>query len=209
MKSAPWVLLACLALSAQANELRGKVVGVHDGDTLTLLSGAASTKVRLDEIDAPELSQPFGQKSKQSLSELCFGKDASVASPGTDKYGRTLGRVTCNGIDANAEQVRRGFAWFYVKYGKDESLRQAEAQARESGAGLWADANPVPPWDWRHSGASTQSPAEAKSNTEGCGGKRYCKDMSSCAEAKHYLNDCGVTRLDRDSDGIPCESICQ
>ena len=206
------LLLASTFPSANAADLKGKVVGVHDGDTLMLLDGTASTKIRLEQIDAPELSQPYGQKSKQSLSDICFGKQAVVDSGGTDKYGRTLGLVTCAGVDANAEQVRRGFAWFYVQYGRDDALRNAEAMARAAGAGLWADANPVPPWDWRHGGATKAKPktvpGEAGSKGE-CGGKRYCKDMATCAEARHYLKDCGVDSLDRDQDGIPCESICR
>ena len=85
-----------------------RVVSVHDGDTLTVLIESRQVKVRLTDIDAPELRQPFGTRSKQSLSELCFGKVASLDVRGQDRYKRSLARVTCAGTDANAEQVRRG-----------------------------------------------------------------------------------------------------
>ncbi len=88
----------------------GKVIAVTDGDTIKVLKGHEQIKVRLVEIDAPEKAQAFGNKSKQSLSELCFGKTATLVYEGKDRYGRTLARVHCDGIDANAEQVRRGLA---------------------------------------------------------------------------------------------------
>lgn len=133
------------------SEVLGKVIAVVDGDTLTVLSDREQFKVRLVQIDAPEKAQPFGQKSKQSLSDLCFGKSATLADQGKDKYRRTLARVTCNGIDANAEQVRRGMAWVYRKYApKDSPLYAVEDEAKAARRGLWADAEPVPPWEWRH-----------------------------------------------------------
>lgn len=141
--------LALASLYAHA-DLTGKVVAVADGDTLTLLRDREQIKVRLVEIDAPEKSQPHGNRSKQSLSELCFDKIAALADQGKDKYGRTLARVTCDGIDANTEQVRRGMAWVYRKYAPvDSPLYAAENKAKEARRGLWADAEPVPPWEWR------------------------------------------------------------
>lgn len=129
----------------------GKVVAVADGDTLTVLRDREQIKVRLVEIDAPEKAQAFGNRSKQSLSDLCFGKSATLANQGKDRYGRTLARVTCDGIDANAEQVRRGMAWVYRKYApKDSPHYAAESEARAARRGLWADADPMPPWEWRH-----------------------------------------------------------
>jgi len=213
-------------LAAWAAEWTGKVVGVSDGDTLTVTKAGRGTKVRLVEIDAPESRQDYGQRSKQSLSELCFGKNATIRDEGHDKYGRVLGRVFCDGIDANAKQVKRGMAWFYVQYGKDTALKLAEAEARAAKLGLWADANPIPPWEYRHGGgakkAKAKSVAASSTGTWGtdvedkgsktgfsCGGKSRCGDMSSCAEARFYLEQCGLSRLDRDHDGVPCESICR
>lgn len=211
MRSIIVFVLACAAGGAWAGDWSGNVVGVHDGDTLTAMHDGKGEKIRLVEIDAPELAQAFGQASKQSLSALCFGKTASVADQGKDKYGRTLGRVACDGVDANAEQVRRGMAWFYVQYGHDPALKAAEGQAKAAKAGLWADAGAAPPWEFRHGGAKPASAPPAADSASGkadCGGKRTCGQMTSCAEARHYLADCGVSSLDRDSDGIPCESIC-
>lgn len=125
------------------------VVGVTDGDTLTARCDGDQIKVRLAEIDAPEKRQPFGMKSKQSLSELCFQRKAEVRQVDRDRYGRVVARVKCDGVDANAEQVRRGMAWVYDKYAKDAGLYKLQDGARASRVGLWEDAQPIPPWDWR------------------------------------------------------------
>lgn len=126
-----------------------KIVAIHDGDTLTVLRDHEQIKVRLSEIDAPEMGQAFGNRSKQSLSELCFDKTATLDDKGKDRYGRTLARVACDGIDANTEQVRRGMAWVYDKYVTDKSLYAVQDEAKTARRGLWADAEPVPPWEWR------------------------------------------------------------
>lgn len=141
--------LALVALNAFA-EFTGKVVAIADGDTLTVLLDKRQVKVRLLEIDAPEKAQAFGDRSRQSLSYLCFGKAVKVDDKGKDRYGRTLAQVTCDGIDANAEQVRQGMAWVYRKYAlKDSPLYAVEHEAKQASRGLWADAEPVPPWEWR------------------------------------------------------------
>ena len=149
---ARWLLPVALALAAQAvwaETYSGQVVRVSDGDTLTVLVDRKQIKVRLTEIDAPELHQAFGQRSKQSLSEMCAGRAATVRSSGRDKYGRVLGRVDCDGLDANAEQVRRGMAWIYDRYATDRALYPLQSEARTTHAGLWADPAPTAPWVWR------------------------------------------------------------
>lgn len=139
-----------LATTAQAGELRGRVVTVADGDTLTVLdSHHQQRRVRLAEIDAPEKTQPYGQRSKQSLFALCYGRDAVIEHKGRDRYSRIIGRVTCSGIDANAEQVRRGMAWVYDRHATDMRLYVIQKEARAARRGLWSDLNPVPPWEWR------------------------------------------------------------
>lgn len=145
------LLFSLAAIAAvPAETLIGKVVGVHDGDTLTLLvNGDTEYKIRLDGIDAPELKQDFGQRSKQALSALCFGKGVRVKAAGEDRYGRTLGTVYVNGADVNRRMVADGFAWHYVKYSDSESLAKAEAAARKKKLGLWKDKSPTAPWDWR------------------------------------------------------------
>ena len=139
-----------LAVAPALADVRGRVVSVHDGDTLTVLVERRELKVRLTDIDAPELKQPFGTRSRQSLAELCFGKDASLDVRGRDRYKRTLAIVTCAGTDANAEQVRRGYAWTYTRFARaDSPLIAIEYEARGAHRGLWADATAVAPWDWR------------------------------------------------------------
>lgn len=132
--------------------LSGKVVKITDGDTLVILDEQYSEiRVRLAAIDAPEKGMPFGLISRVALSDLCFQKSASVVVTEADRYGRMVGIVTCNGINANDEQVREGMAWVYRKYAKGyDHLYLLENQARLSKAGLWSDLSPIPPWEWRH-----------------------------------------------------------
>lgn len=155
MRHASASMMAAIAFIPAAfayADITGKVVAVTDGDTITVLRGREQIKVRLVEIDAPEKAQAFGSRSKQSLSDLCFSRTATLADNGQDRYKRTLARVYCDGIDVNAEQVRRGMAWVYRKYApKDSPLYAIEAEARAAGRGLWADGDAMPPWEWRKS----------------------------------------------------------
>jgi endonuclease YncB( thermonuclease family) len=145
-----------LAVSPALADIRGKVVSVHDGDTLTVVIDRRQVRVRLTDIDAPELGQPFGTRSRQSLAELCFGKEARLDVRGQDRYNRSLARVTCAGRYANAEQVRRGYAWTFVRYARQDSpLYALEHEARSARRGLWADPAPVPPWAWRRNSRTT------------------------------------------------------
>jgi endonuclease YncB( thermonuclease family) len=100
-------------------------------------------------IDAPELHQAYGRKAKQALGNLVLGKIVTVEQVDIDRYGRTVGNVYLDKLYVNAEMVRNGYAWFYRKYGRDMSLYDLENQARAGRRGLWADANPTPPWEWR------------------------------------------------------------
>lgn len=151
MKNASLLASLVLAFSFHAYaDFTGRVVSIADGDTLTVLVDRQQVKVRLVEIDAPEKSQAFGTRSKQSLSDMCFDKQAQVQDKGKDRYGRTLGRAYCVGVDANAEQVKRGVAWVYDKYVTDHSLYRLQDEAKEEKRGLWIDPNPMPPWEWRH-----------------------------------------------------------
>ncbi len=149
------VIVSCIASSAAAAEpqaLTGKVVSIADGDTLTVLDGAnIQHKVRLAGIDAPERGQPFGTKARDRLAELTAGKTVAVNGSKRDRYGRTLGRVEVEGTDVNRQMVLDGMAWHYTHYSDDRRLAEAEAAARAAKRGLWADAAPVPPWEWRAS----------------------------------------------------------
>lgn len=129
------------------------VVGISDGDTLKVrCPDQPQMVVRLAEIDAPEKAQPYGQRSKEWLSTLCFKKQAEVRPASRDRYGRTVARVICAGSDANAAMVRAGMAWAHTRYLTDPQIRAMELVARRERLGLWADAHPVPPWQWRRSG---------------------------------------------------------
>jgi endonuclease YncB( thermonuclease family) len=145
------ILLSVIA-SADSS-IAGRVVGVADGDTLTVLDNVNQQyKIRLAGIDAPEKVQPFGQAGKKVLSELCYNKQATVVVVNTDRYGRTVGDVTCDGVHANAEMVKGGHAWVYRHYDKGfEYFYALEGSAKEARLGLWADENPTPPWEWRRS----------------------------------------------------------
>jgi endonuclease YncB( thermonuclease family) len=130
---------------------QGQAVRVLDGDTIEVLSsGNRSVRVRLANIDAPEKTQPFGQKSKEHLIDLVAGKDVVVIDVGGDQYGRRIGRVLVDGQEANVEQVRSGLAWVYTRYNHDGQLPSLEGAARSQRVGLWVDPNPQAPWEYRH-----------------------------------------------------------
>lgn len=146
------VLVTSLLLAAPpkvTEVISGKVVGVTDGDTITLLVNKETIKVRLEGIDAPESGQSYGTKSKQALSDMVFGKPVTVKKTGTDRYKRTLGIVVVGDVDANAKMVEDGWAWHFKKYNDEERLAKLEVAARNAKRGLWADATPLAPWDYR------------------------------------------------------------
>ena len=148
------IIVAALLLAgaAAAAELRGRVVGITAGDTLTLLTEEhQQARIRLAEIDTPESAQPYGNRSRQVLADLAFGRIVRVTVVDTDRYGRTVGRVFAGPVDVNAEMVRRGAAWVYRRYSRDPSLLPIEAAAQQDRPGLWAlpEAERVPPWEWR------------------------------------------------------------
>ena len=152
MRTALCALLAVLCPTLCLAGQTCKVVGISDGDTLTALCASnQQVKIRLAEIDAPEKAQPFGERSKQSLSYLCFDREAEINPLTTDRYGRTVARVNCEGKDANAEQLRRGMAWVYDKYVADRSLYALQDDAKAERRGLWVDKTPIQPWEWRRS----------------------------------------------------------
>ena len=175
---AAMMLVACSI--AQGGTISGRVVGVSDGDTITVLdTSKVQHKIRLAGIDAPEKAQPFGQVSKEHLSGLVFGKQVTVETDKTDKYGRNVGKVLVNGTDANLAQIKAGFAWHYKEYVKEqstadrESYARAETTARSSTLGLWRDAKPMPPWEWRHGGKDVPTALSAASGCP-CSGDAMC-----------------------------------
>ncbi|EOX5613701.1 TPA: thermonuclease family protein [Klebsiella pneumoniae] len=149
------VLFSC---SSFANNLVGKVTRVIDGDTIEIKTLPAKIvvyevpiRVRLINIDAPEKKQPFGRWSTNQLKALLAGQSVTVSYTQTDRYGRVLGRVvTANGTEVNRQQVLKGAAWVYDRYNTDNSLPALQREAQKQKRGLWADNQPVPPWEWRH-----------------------------------------------------------
>ncbi len=148
-------LVMLAALPVMAAEITGRVVRITDGDTLTVLNPAKrQIRVRLAEIDTPEARQPYGQRARQTLSNLTFGRVVRVTIQDTDRYGRTVGRVHAGTVDVNAEMVRRGAAWVYRQHSEDPALLRLEEEARQARRGLWAlpEAERTPPWEWRATG---------------------------------------------------------
>ena len=150
------ILFAVLPGAAAAETLTGRVVAIADGDTLTLLDASLHQhRIRLTGIDAPEKAQPFGQRSKQNLSSLAFGKSVVAECPKHDRYGRQLCKVRVAGQDVNLAQVKAGLAWHYKQYDREQTAQDraayalAEREARAAYSGLWSDPRPVPPWEWR------------------------------------------------------------
>lgn len=153
--------------SAYSESLHGRVVGVSDGDTITVLDADHQQhKIRLSGIDAPEKAQAFGQRSKEHLSHLVFNRDVAVEWRKKDRYGRTVGKVlvaapacreaSCPKVlDACHEQVLAGMAWWYRQYANEQEpsdahrYEQSELEARTRRIGLWTDPQPTPPWEWR------------------------------------------------------------
>ena len=145
--------LLLLSLSLFSAEIIGKVVGVSDGDTITVSDNLDKGKfrIRLNKIDAPEKKQAFGNKAKQYLSSLIFGKQVSVRFKEIDRYGRISGVIYCDGAEINLVMVQNGYAWHYSYYDKTPAYIQAEKQARADKKGLWADPNPINPYQFRKS----------------------------------------------------------
>jgi endonuclease YncB( thermonuclease family) len=157
MRLAALLAFVVWSFTVSAEMLEGRVVGVADGDTLTLLDdNQQQHRIRLAGIDAPEKAQPFGQRSKQHLAEFAFGKDAKADCYKIDRYDRNVCTVFVNGQDVGLAQLDAGLAWWYRKYAYEQPPKEridyeaAEDRAAADRTGLWQDANPVPPWEWRH-----------------------------------------------------------
>lgn len=211
-------------------KLEGKVISIADGDTVTVLdANKEQHKIRFAGVDAPESAQPYGNAAKKYLSSLIGSKDVCVEWDKNDKYNRKVGVIRLDGKDINYEMVKAGYAWHYKKYQEEQKpedrtlYSDAQDKAKSDVIGLWSEPDPIEPDAWRagerpqkaevKKPISVEPVAQKLVGTAGdtgfsCGGKRFCKDMNSCAEACSYLNECGLGRLDKDKDGIPCESLC-
>ena len=140
----------CLLGPAPASaELTGVVIGISGGDTVTVRVDERLLKLHLREIDAPVAGQPFDTEAMESLAEVCLNKEAIVGGLGIGKRRGVFGHVECGGVDAGAEQVRRGMAWVAVERAPAALLYPLQVEAQAAGKGLWSDATPVPPWEWQ------------------------------------------------------------
>lgn len=206
-----------------AAELNCRVVALSDGDTFTCLDADKHQhKIRLANIDTPEKNQPYGAKAKQLLSSLIFNKKVRIDTQASDRYGRMIGLTYVDDINVNREMVARGAAWVYPQYNLDQSLPAIQNAAQSKKLGVWAldQAKAIPPWEWRTLGRHLNSPPSERQNqsvtaytplsgSSGLCEKRLCGQMTDCAEARFYLERCGVLSLDRDRDGMPCEKLCK
>ncbi len=164
-----WLLvLSSLAAHAATQTFDARVVGVTDGDTITVLdANNVQHRIRLAGVDAPEKGQPFAERSKQSLRRMVMGRNARIEWDEQDRYGRLVGKVwvTPAGIncaqepcprtlDAGRAQLTVGLAWHYLgrHQGEEDSLAYEfdEVEARARRVGLWSEPDPVAPWEWRH-----------------------------------------------------------
>lgn len=207
-------ILFLLCLPAGAKTITGKIVGVSDGDTIKVVSAGKQIKIRLYGIDTPEKKQAFGKAATRKLKAI-LSPSVTVDTKDVDRYGRSVGIVyTATGDNINRELVESGYAWVYKRYCKESFCNDwldLEASARNQEIGLWEE-KAIPPWEWRRGNKNKSTKRKLSQNGTGrnyrCGGKTKCGQMTSCKEAHFYLESCGLSRLDRDKDGIPCESIC-
>jgi endonuclease YncB( thermonuclease family) len=151
-----FIIAMLLPLTVNAASITGMVVGVTDGDTVTLLDNDKQQhKIRLSGIDAPEKAQAFGTKSKQSLSDCAYNQTATIEYSKRDRYRRIVGKVLVRGHDCNLHQIRSGMAWHYKKYADeqpaDERAIYAEQEqlAKSRKIGLWSETDAIPPWEYR------------------------------------------------------------
>lgn len=171
-----WFLLVIVLLAiptpGNSADFSGHVVSVLDGDTIEVLNGHHTERIRLSGIDCPEKGQAFGHKAKEAVSALVFGKEVTLQTHGKDKYRRTLAEVLLSdGTNVNTVLVAGGWCWWYPKYARqNKELKRLESEARAAKRGLWADPYPVPPWEWRKRGrASSTSHFFAGSDVSGVG----------------------------------------
>ncbi len=149
MKKLYFSLLFLSLISIGADDFSGKVISVHDGDTIRVLDGKQQKKVRLFGIDAPEANQDFGSVSRDFLKSKIHKQNVKIEFKENDQYGRIVGVVFLNGENMNLRMVKEGYAWVYRSFNKSKEFISAEEEAQKKGIGLWASKNPTPPWEFR------------------------------------------------------------
>lgn len=186
------LVLAMFASTVLASSYQGLLVSVSDGDTVQVMHDGKAEKIRLAEIDCPEMDQPYGQAAKRFVLGIAAQKTVRVEVGTTDRYGRTVGSVFLpDGSSLNRALVKEGYAWWYRQFSKDASIGQLETEARNAKRGLWQDKDPVAPWEWRRGkrAGAASSAAIYRGNTqskvfhrEGC---KYfdCKNCTALFES--------------------------
>lgn len=146
------LLMACrIGPERLPDEGWGRVVKLIDGDTYDLLlDNNKSVRVRMQGIDAPERGMPYNKVSKQYLGKLCAGQQVRYMKEDVDRYGRLVAKgYLKDGRNLEAEMIKAGMAWHFTRYSSDRKLQALEDEARAARRGLWADSNPMAPWDYR------------------------------------------------------------
>jgi len=143
------LLISLIFLQCEA-QTKAKVIGIKDGDSIeVLLEGNKNIVIRFAEIDCPEKNQPYGKKAKSFVSDLIFGKEITYIKTDQDRYGRTIAKVYFKGAYLSETLIKNGLVWHNTKYSKSRHLASLEKEARKNKIGLWADPNPIAPWEWR------------------------------------------------------------
>ena len=178
----------------------GRATKVVDGDTLAVKTvEGRRIRVRVAEIDTPEKGEPFSNRARDALNEMVWDQDLAIRLYDIDSYGRMVGHVFVGDTDVGRALVRDGLAAVFCRYATDESLKVLEQQARDAKLGILSQAQ-IP------RGACDESDDISPAIPDRCGGKQFCNQMDSCAEALFYLRECGATTIDGDKDGVPCET---
>lgn len=212
-----------MAQVAQAEQFSSRIIAVLDGDTVLIRQGGGVKKIRLAGIDAPEKAQPFGEEASRSLAGMVLNRDVWVDTVAVDAYGRLVARLVVDGVDVNAEQLRRGYAWEYSRFHADREGVALQREAQAARRGLWAVDGNVEPSQWRRQhaadyrqlpapsgrAAQARSPAHMQTPADpACHPLLRCAAMRSCEEARRYVQRCGRGYMDGDGDGVPCENLC-
>lgn len=178
----------------------GRATKVVDGDTLAVKTAEGKRiRVRVAEIDAPEKGEPFSNRAREALNAMVWEQDLAIRLYDIDSYGRMVGHVFVGDTDVGRELVRTGLAVVFCRYATDKTLKTLEVKVRDAKLGIWSQAK-IP------RGACDDSADQFRSLPGRCGDKQSCSQMDSCAEALFYLRECGVTTIDGDKDGMPCET---
>lgn len=154
----PFLLSTCISSTTSPNSkknpnpshLSGKIISIKDGDSLELLDANNDIhQIRLAHVDCPENKQAFGKRAKIFTANFCFGKEVTVITTDTDRYGRIVGIVEVEGKELNLAIIQAGMGWHFKKYSKSESHAKAELKARKKKVGIWTQGQPIPPWEYR------------------------------------------------------------